>query len=76
MARTVRYTNEQNVEDTEAAARMFFALDTLPVPLVGRLVTAVFGALAAPLIFVLARALRLPTLAATCAGLVSSRLAG
>jgi len=43
-----------------------------PAPLVGRLVTAVFGALAAPLIFVLARALRLPTLAATCAGLVAA----
>jgi 4-amino-4-deoxy-L-arabinose transferase-like glycosyltransferase len=41
-----------------------------PAPLVGRLVTAVFGALAAPLIFVLARALRLPTFAAICAGLV------
>ena len=43
-----------------------------PAPLVGRLVTAVFGALAAPLIFVLARALRLPTLAAICAGLVAA----
>ncbi len=43
-----------------------------PAPLVGRLVTAVFGALAAPLIFVLARALRLPTLAAFCAGLVAA----
>jgi hypothetical protein len=43
-----------------------------PSPLVGRLVTAVFGALAAPLTFVLARALRLPTLAAACAGLVAA----
>jgi 4-amino-4-deoxy-L-arabinose transferase-like glycosyltransferase len=43
-----------------------------PHPLVGRLVTAVFGMLAAPLIFVLARALRLPTLAAVCAGLVAA----
>jgi 4-amino-4-deoxy-L-arabinose transferase-like glycosyltransferase len=39
---------------------------------VGRLVTAIFGALAAPLVFVLARALRLPTLAAICAGLVAA----
>jgi hypothetical protein len=43
-----------------------------PAPLVGRLVTAVFGALATPLIFVLARTLRLPTLAAICAGLVAA----
>jgi hypothetical protein len=43
-----------------------------PAPLVGRLVTAVFGTLAAPLIFVLARLLRLPTLAAACAGLVAA----
>jgi 4-amino-4-deoxy-L-arabinose transferase-like glycosyltransferase len=43
-----------------------------PTPLVGRLVTAIFGALAAPLVFVLARVLRLPTLAAACAGLVAA----
>jgi|SRR6266545_2200536 len=43
-----------------------------PAPLVGRLVTAVFGAMAAPLIFVLARALVVPRLAATCAGLVAA----
>ncbi|MEO7909926.1 MAG: hypothetical protein ABIV47_09770 [Roseiflexaceae bacterium] len=43
-----------------------------PTPLVGRLVTAVFGALAAPLVFILGRALRLPTLAAICAGLVAA----
>src|SRR5204862_3705845 len=43
-----------------------------PAPLVGRLVTALLGALAAPLIFVLARALRLPTLAGVGAGLVAA----
>ncbi|HEU5104186.1 MAG TPA: hypothetical protein VFU22_34450 [Roseiflexaceae bacterium] len=43
-----------------------------PAPLAGRLVTAVFGALAAPLVYVLARALRLPTLAAACAGVVAA----
>ena len=43
MARTVHYTNEQNVEDAEAAARMFFALDTLRVPLVGRVQGAALG---------------------------------
>ncbi|HJZ49125.1 MAG TPA: hypothetical protein VKE41_18235 [Roseiflexaceae bacterium] len=43
-----------------------------PGPLVGRLVTAVFGALATPLVFVLARAFGLPTPAAICAGLVAA----
>jgi hypothetical protein len=43
-----------------------------PAPLVGRLATALIGALAAPLVFVLARALRLPTPAAICAGLVAA----
>jgi len=43
MARTVRYTKEQNVEDAEAAARMFSALDGLPLPLIGRVQGAALG---------------------------------
>jgi hypothetical protein len=43
-----------------------------PAPLAGRLVTAIFGALAAPLAFVLASALRLPAPAAICAGVIAA----
>ena len=43
MARTVRYTNEQNLVGAEAAARMFSALDNLPVPLIGRVQGAALG---------------------------------
>ncbi len=43
MARTVRYTKEQNLEDAAAAARMFSALDSLRVPLVGRVQGAALG---------------------------------
>jgi methylglutaconyl-CoA hydratase len=43
MARMVRYTKEQNVEDAEAAARMFSVLDSLRVPLVGRVQGAALG---------------------------------
>lgn len=43
MARTVHYTNEQNVEDAVSAARMLAALDSLPVPLVGRVQGAALG---------------------------------
>jgi len=41
-----------------------------PSPLVARLVTAIVGALAVPVVYVLARSLRLPVAAAGCAGLV------
>jgi hypothetical protein len=43
-----------------------------PHMLVARLITAVFGTLAAPLAYVLARALQLPKAAAFCAGLVAA----
>jgi methylglutaconyl-CoA hydratase len=43
MARTVHYTKQQNIEDAVAAARMLGALDTLPVPLVGRVQGAALG---------------------------------
>ena len=43
MARTVQYTKEQNLEDAIAAARMLSALDSLPVPLVGRVQGAALG---------------------------------
>jgi methylglutaconyl-CoA hydratase len=43
MAQTVRYTQQQNLEDASAAARMLAALDGLPVPLVGRVQGAALG---------------------------------
>lgn len=43
MARTVTYTHEQNLQDAGALARMFLALDTLPVPLIGRVHGAALG---------------------------------
>lgn len=43
MARTVEYTHEQNVQDALAVARMFLALDTLPIPLIGRIQGAALG---------------------------------
>jgi len=43
MARTVHYTRQQNLEDATAAARMLSALDSLPVPLVGRVQGAALG---------------------------------
>ena len=42
-AQTVRYTQQQNLEDASAAARMLAALDGLPVPLVGRVQGAALG---------------------------------
>ena len=36
MAKTVAYTEAANMEDAMAASRMFAALDSLPVPLIGR----------------------------------------
>jgi methylglutaconyl-CoA hydratase len=43
MAKTVNYTEAENVADAEAMARMFAALDELPVPLVGRIQGAALG---------------------------------
>ncbi len=43
MAETATYTREQNVEDARRMAAMFEALDTLPIPLVGRIHGAALG---------------------------------
>jgi methylglutaconyl-CoA hydratase len=43
MAKTVDYTEQQNLDDATAAARMFNALDTLPVPVIGRVQGAALG---------------------------------
>jgi methylglutaconyl-CoA hydratase len=37
MARTIRYTQEQNLQDATAMSQMFSALNTLPFPLIGRI---------------------------------------
>jgi methylglutaconyl-CoA hydratase len=43
MARALQYTHDENVQDANAAARMFAALDTLPIPLIGRVHGAALG---------------------------------
>jgi methylglutaconyl-CoA hydratase len=43
MARTIEYTHEQNLADAAALSRLFLALDTLPVPLIGRIHGAALG---------------------------------
>jgi methylglutaconyl-CoA hydratase len=43
MANALNYTHDENVQDANSAARMFAALDTLPVPLVGRIHGAALG---------------------------------
>jgi methylglutaconyl-CoA hydratase len=43
MSKMVAYTHEENVRDADAAARMYGALDALPVPLVGRIHGAALG---------------------------------
>ena len=43
MSKMVTYTHEENVRDAQAMARMFSALDTLPVPLIGRIHGAALG---------------------------------
>ena len=43
MAKTVAYTEAANMEDAMAASRMFAALDTLPVPLIGRVQGGAIG---------------------------------
>jgi methylglutaconyl-CoA hydratase len=43
MSKMVSYTQEENVRDARAMARMFSALDTLPVALIGRVHGAALG---------------------------------
>jgi len=43
MAKTIGYSRAENVRDAERMARMFAALDTVPIPLVGRIHGAALG---------------------------------
>jgi len=43
MSKMVSYSPDENVRDARAAARLFAALDTLPVPLIGRVHGAALG---------------------------------
>lgn len=43
MSRMVGYTHDENVRDAGAMARMFAALDALPIPLIGRVHGAALG---------------------------------
>lgn len=43
MSRMVAYSREENARDARAMAQMFLALDTLPVPLIGRIHGAALG---------------------------------
>ena len=43
MARTIEYSEEENVRDAEAASRMFGVLNSLPVPVIGRIHGAALG---------------------------------
>ena len=43
MSRSVGYTEDENVRDARAMARMFGALNDLPIPLVGRIHGAALG---------------------------------
>ena len=43
MANALTYTHDENVQDANAAARMFAALDTLPIALIGRIHGAALG---------------------------------
>jgi methylglutaconyl-CoA hydratase len=43
MSKMVSYTREENVRDAQAMAQMFSRLDTLPVPLIGRVHGAALG---------------------------------
>jgi methylglutaconyl-CoA hydratase len=43
MAKTVRYTEEENLRDATAMSRMFAALDNLPCALIGRIAGAALG---------------------------------
>jgi methylglutaconyl-CoA hydratase len=43
MSKTVYYTEAQNLSDAMGASRMFAAIDTLPVPVIGRVQGAALG---------------------------------
>lgn len=43
MSKMVHYSHDDNVRDARAMARMFDALDTLPIPLIGRIHGAALG---------------------------------
>src|SRR5262245_25475303 len=43
MSKMVHYSHEENVRDARAMARMFEALDTMPIPLIGRIHGAALG---------------------------------
>jgi methylglutaconyl-CoA hydratase len=43
MSRMVSYSHEENVQDASEAAKMYAALDRLPVPLIGRIHGAALG---------------------------------
>lgn len=43
MSKMIDYTREENLEDARTAAAMFHALDTVPVPLIGRIQGAALG---------------------------------
>jgi methylglutaconyl-CoA hydratase len=43
MARTVEYSEAENIEDARRASSMFRAIDTLPVPVIGRVHGAALG---------------------------------
>lgn len=43
MSKMIGYTEEENLRDATAMSRMFHALDTLPMPLVGRVQGAALG---------------------------------
>jgi methylglutaconyl-CoA hydratase len=43
MSKMAGYTREENIADATAAARMFLALDNLPVPVIGRVQGAALG---------------------------------
>jgi methylglutaconyl-CoA hydratase len=43
MSKMTAYTHEENVRDAREAARMFAALDALPIPLIGRVHGAALG---------------------------------
>ena len=43
MSKMVAYTHEENLRDARAMARMFSALDALPIPLIGRIHGAALG---------------------------------
>src|SRR4030095_4212335 len=43
MSKTIAYTRDENIRDASAAAEMFAAIDTLPVPVIARIHGAAIG---------------------------------